>query len=80
MAIANNSTQIHGNHCPFCHASKPAIYADGAFFSGHCCEVLEQESEAREDLVPMEWISLAKTPLAAFTNWLNTCNVLGGAV
>lgn len=78
MAIANSSTQIHGNHCPFCRASKPAIYADGAFFSGHCCEVLEQESEALEDLVPFEWISLSKTPTGAMTNWQKVCQVLGG--
>lgn len=66
--------------CPFCHASKPAIYADGAFFSGHCCEVMEQESEAREDLVSMEWISLAPTSLVAQANWQKTCQALGGAV
>lgn len=73
------SHTIQTTQCPYCHAPAPVIYADGAFFSAHCCEVMEQESEAREDLVPMEWISLAPTSLVAQANWQNLCQALGGA-
>ena len=66
--------------CPYCHASAPAIYEDGAFFSAHCCEIMEIESEAHEDLVPFEWIAITPTRLLAQANWQNVCQVLGGAV
>lgn len=80
MAIANPSTISHAqNSGPFCGAVKPVIYSHGAFFSAYCCEVFEQESEAREDLVPFERISIVASPALAQTNWQHVCQVLGGA-
>lgn len=65
-------------HCPYCHAPAPAIYADGAFFSATCCEMMEQESDARDDLVPFEWISIVQTTEQATLNWQKVCQALGG--